>query len=87
LIKPVSPQTLKETIEAYTKKAAHPRRFTILNLTFGFALLLGLGMVMRGQLHKQHCVTVNNSNILNSSAIGFDTRDGFSSIGFTFSIL
>ena len=47
----------------------------MLNLTFGFALLLGLGVVTRGRLHKQHCVTVNNGNILNSSAIGFGTRD------------
>jgi response regulator RpfG family c-di-GMP phosphodiesterase len=47
LIKPVSPQTLKETIEEYTKRIAHQKRGE--SLAFCFALLLGLALAAQSQ--------------------------------------
>ena len=67
LLKPVSPQTLKETIEKIHQRIAYPRRVTILNLAFCFALFLGLAVVTQGQAEEYYSYQSPNGKLVISN--------------------
>jgi len=67
LIKPVSPQMLKETIEEHTNGSLTPRRGTTLNRAFCFALFLGLAVVTQGQADEYYIYHGPNGELVISN--------------------
>ena len=67
LLKPTSPQKLKETIEEYTNGSPSPRRGTTLNLAFCFALFLGLALVTQGQAEDYYIYQAPNDELVISN--------------------
>jgi two-component system cell cycle response regulator DivK len=57
LIKPVSPQMLKITIEEYISQVVHPNREATLNVAFCSALFLGLAVVTPAQAEDYYILS------------------------------
>jgi two-component system, cell cycle response regulator DivK len=67
LIKPVSPQMLKETIEEHTNGSLTPRRGTTLNRAFCFAVFLGLAVVTQAQADEYYIYQGPNGELVVSN--------------------
>ena len=67
LIKPVSPQMLKETIEEHTNGSLTPRRGTTLNRAFCFALFLGLAVATQSQAEEYYIYQGSNGELVISN--------------------
>jgi two-component system, cell cycle response regulator DivK len=64
LIKPVSPQTLKETIEQYTKRSVSRGK---IQLAFCLSLFLGLAVVTQGQAENYYIYQAPNGELIISN--------------------